>query len=49
MKEVKIKSNALILYKKALSKKGVIDISKRGESYFSLPRFKEFVLFQMML
>lgn len=49
MKEVKIKSNVLMLYKKALSKKGVIDISKRGESYFSLPRFKEFVLFQMML
>ena len=46
---VGIASNALMVYKKSLSKKGVIDISNRGISTFQLPRFKEFILFQELI
>ena len=37
------------VYKKRLTKKGIVDDSLRGKLSFSLPRFKEFVEFQMKL
>ena len=45
MEKAKIKSNALTVYKSSLNKKGILNVSVRGESSFLLPRFKEFVLF----
>lgn len=49
MNALGIKSNALAVYKQQLFKKGIIDKSERGNMVFSLPRFKEFILFRNKL
>lgn len=46
IKKLNIQNNYLATYKQILYKKGILDISKRGEVSFILPRFKELVLFQ---
>jgi len=45
--EANITNSALQVYKTALYKKGIIDTSLRGKIGFNLPRFKEFVDFQI--
>lgn len=49
LNDAKINNSTLQVYKKKMEKKGLIDIDTRGEIYFSLPRFKEFVEFQKSL
>lgn len=49
IKDLNITNSALQVYKKRLSKQGLIDIKTRGKITFSLPRFKEFVNFQIEL
>ena len=49
MSNLNIKSNSLSVYKNLLTKKGIIDTSKRARFEFALPRFKEFVLFHEKL
>ena len=41
-----ITNSELQVYRSRLMKAGLIDASKRGEIHLSLPRFKEYVLFQ---
>ena len=43
-----MKDGTLSTYKMILSKKGILDISKRGEVEFLLPRFSEFIRFHEM-
>lgn len=45
LEALNMKSNSLSSYKISLSKKGIIDVRKRGVASFMLPRFKEFIKF----
>lgn len=49
LSQTKLSNSSLQVYKKMLSKKGIIDINVRGKIYFNLPRFKEFVEFRIKL
>ena len=44
-----LNNSSIQVYKKQLSKKGIVDDSARGKITFALPRFKEFVQFQYRL
>ena len=44
-KSLNLKEGTLSTYKLSLQRKGIIDVSTRGEVKFQLPRFKEFILF----
>lgn len=47
-KSLHLSNGAIQVYKKRLFEKGVLDVSKRGEMDFALPRFKEFVRWQKL-
>ncbi len=49
METLSISKGNLAIYKQKLAKEGLIDVSKRGQMSFILPRFKEFILFQEKL
>ena len=49
LESLRLSNGAIQVYKKRLYEKGVLDVSRRGEMAFALPRFKEFVHLRRLL